>query len=300
MTKSAYTVDVPGPDPAPRAPGFEMPDGAWDTHFHVIDSDHGFVEERSYTAPDAPLENLLALHQALGIGRGVFIQVSAHGTNNAAMLEALRATPSYRGVAVVDDQVGEAELDQMHEAGVRGLRVNVLFGGGVGFELLRTLAARVADRGWHVQLLIDVSADEVPWSAIEALPCDVVVDHMGHWDTGLGIDQPGFQRLLKLVSDGKAWVKLSGAERISRQKTPPFDDVVPVAQALIEAGPERCVWGSDWPHVKLGVDMPNDGDLLDMLALWAPDEAQRRKILVDNPSCLYTGDEAPHVPRRGA
>jgi len=300
MTSERYTVDIPGPDPAPRAPGFAMPDGAWDTHFHVIDSAHGFVPERSYTAPDAPLENLLALHQALGIARGVFIQVSAHGTNNSAMLEALAATPSYRGVAVVDDRVSDAELDAMDAAGVRGVRVNVLFGGGVGFEFLQSLAARVAERGWHVQLLIDVSADGVPWDAIAALPCEVVVDHMGHWDTGLGMDHPGFRRLLALISDGKAWVKLSGAERISRQKTPPFDDVVPVAQALIEAGPERCVWGSDWPHVKLPVAMPNDGDLLDQLALWAPDEAQRRKILVDNPKRLYTGGEPPPVPRTDA
>lgn len=297
MSNEQYTVDVPGPDPAPRAPGFEMPDGAWDTHFHVIDSATGFVPGRSYTAPDATLESLLALHQALGIKRGVFIQVSAHGTDNRAMLEALTATPSYRGVAVVDDSVNNAQLDQMHEAGVRGVRVNVLFGGGVGFDHLTSLAARVADRGWHVQLLVDVSAGEVPWEAIEALPCEVVVDHMGHWDTGLGLDHPGFQRLLKLVDDGKAWVKLSGAERISREQAPPFGDVVPVAQALIEAGPERCLWGSDWPHVKLPVAMPNDGDLLDLLPLWAPDEAQRRKILVDNPARLYTGGEAPRVAR---
>jgi len=288
MAENPYTVDVSGPDPAPHAPGFQMPAGAWDTHFHVIDARQGFVAERSYTAPDATRQSLLALHQALGIERGVFIQVSAHGTNNTAMLEALRATPGYRGVVVVDDGVSDAELAELHRAGVRGVRVNVLFGGGVGFEHMTALAAKVARQGWHMQLLVDVSADDTPWAAIEALPCDLVVDHMGHWDTGLGIDHPGFQRLLKLVSDGKAWVKLSGAERISWQTTPPFDDVVPVAQALIAAGPERCVWGSDWPHVKLAVDMPNTGDLLDLLPLWAPDEAQRRKILVDNPTRLYT------------
>jgi predicted TIM-barrel fold metal-dependent hydrolase len=291
MTAASYTIDVPGPDPAPHAPGFKMPAGAWDTHFHVIDARQGFVAERSYTAPDATRESLLALHRALGIARGVFIQVSAHGTNNAAMLAALRATPDYRGVVVVDEQVSEAELGDLHRAGVRGVRVNVLFGGGVGFDHMTSLAAKVAARGWHMQLLVDVSADDTPWAAIEALPCDLVVDHMGHWDTGLGIDHPGFQRLLRLVGDGKAWVKLSGAERISRQSVPPFDDVVPIAQALIAAGPERCVWGSDWPHVKLSVAMPNTGDLLDLLPLWAPDEAQRKKILVDNPTRLYTGGD---------
>ncbi len=291
MTAAIYTVDVPGPDPAPRAPGFQMPAGAWDTHFHVIDARQGFVLERSYTAPDATRESLLTLHRALGIEHGVFIQVSAHGTNNAAMLQALARTPGYRGVVVVDDAVSAADLAELHRAGVRGVRVNVLFGGGVGFDQMKNLATKVARQGWHMQLLIDVASDDTPWSEIEALPCDLVVDHMGHWDTGLGVDHPGFQRLLTLVSNGKAWVKLSGAERISRQTAPPFADVVPVAQALIAAGPDRCVWGSDWPHVKLAVNMPNDGDLLDMLPLWAPDGAQRRKILVDNPARLYTAGD---------
>ena len=288
MTCETYTIDIPGPDPAPHAPAFEMPAGAWDTHFHVIDTRDGFVADRSYTPPDAPRDKLLALHRALGIARGVFVQVSVHGTDNRAMLAALRETPGYRGVAVVEGDVSDADLDEMHAAGVRGLRVNVLFGGGVGFEHLAALGGRLADRGWHMQLLIDVAAPEMPWEAIEALPCDLVVDHMGHWDTGQGgLGNPGFQRLLDLVGY-RAWVKLSGAERISRQTAPPFDDVAPIAQALIAAAPDRCVWGSDWPHVKLPVPMPNDGDLLDLLALWAPDAEQRCRILVDNPARLYT------------
>jgi 2-pyrone-4,6-dicarboxylate lactonase len=267
-----------------------MPAGAWDTHFHVIDTRHGFVDGRSYTPPDATRDSLLALHGALGIDRGVFVQVSVHGTNNQAMLEALRATPHYRGVAVVDDQVTDVEISFLHRAGVRGVRVNVLFGGGVGFRFMKYLAAKVADQGWHMQLLIDVADADTPWDEIEALPCDLVIDHMGHWDCGLGIDHPGFQRLLKLVND-RAWVKLSGTERISRQLAPPFDDAVPVAQALIAAAPDRCVWGTDWPHVKLPVAMPNDGDLLDLLAAWAPDPEQRRMILADNPARLYTAGD---------
>ncbi len=291
MSAKPYTIDIPGPDPAPRAPAFEMPAGAWDTHFHVIDTRHGFVDDRSYTPSDATLASLMALHTALGIERGVFVQVSVHGTNNQAMLEALHATPHYRGVAVVDDQVTDVEMSFLHQAGVRGVRVNVLFGGGVGFRYMKFLAAKVARQGWHMQLLIDVADPDTQWSEIEALPCDLVIDHMGHWDTGLGgIDNPGFQRLLKLVSD-RAWVKLSGAERISRQTAPPFDDVVPIAQALIAAAPDRCLWGSDWPHVKLPVNMPNDGDLLDLLAAWAHDPDQRRRILVDNPERLYTAGD---------
>ncbi len=287
-TGDRYTIDIPGPDPAPHAPAFDMPAGAWDTHFHVIDRQYGYVEDRSYTPPEATRESLLSLHGSLGIERGVFVQVSVHGTDNRAMLDALRQTPGYRGVAVLDSQVADDDLDRLHAAGVRGARVNVLFGGGVGFEHMKQLATKIARLGWHMQLLVDVASPDMPWEAIESLPCDRVIDHMGHWDCGLGIGHPGFQRLLRLVGEGGCWVKLSGAERISRQPAPPFDDVTPVAQALIAAAPDRCVWGSDWPHVKLPVAMPNDGDLLDLLARWAPDAAQRRKILVDNPLRLYT------------
>lgn len=283
-----YVIDIPGPDPAPHAPAFEMPAGAWDTHFHVIDKRHGYVEGRSYTPPEAPRRNLLALHESLGIERGVFVQVNVHGTDNRAMVEALGRAPDYRGVAVLDSRVSEAELDALHEVGVRGVRVNVLFGGGIGFEHMKHLAAKVTRLGWHMQLLVDVAAPDMPWETLEALPCDRVIDHMGHWDCGLGVDNPGFQRLLRLVGEGGCWVKLSGAERISRQEVAPFDDVTSVAQALVAAAPDRCVWGSDWPHVKLPVAMPNDGDLLDLLARWAPDAEQRRKILVDNPLRLYT------------
>ncbi len=293
MTRSptdadTYVIDIPGPDPAPHAPAFAMPSGAWDTHFHVIDGRHGYVADRSYTPPDAPLQDLLALHARLGIERGVFVQVSVHGTDNRAMVDALRRTPGYRGVAVLDSSVSDAELDALHAAGVRGVRVNVLFGGGVGFDQMQLLARKVSRLGWHMQLLVDVSAPDMPWDTLAALPCDLVVDHMGHADCGLGMDHPGFQRLLGWLADGRCWVKISGAERISRRPAPPFADVTAVAQALIAAGPDRCVWGSDWPHVKLSVAMPNDGDLLDLLATWAPDADQRRKILVDNPLRLYT------------
>lgn len=283
-----YIVDIPGPDPVPHPPAFEMPEGAWDTHFHVIDRQYGYTPGRSYTPPAAPRENLLALHKALGIERGVFVQVSAHGTDNRAMLDALGQTPAYRGVAVVDSHVSDDELDAMHAVGVRGVRVNVLFGGGVGFDHMQRLGERIARLGWHMQLLVDVSAPDMPWDVVENLPCERVIDHMGHADCGLGLDNPGFQRLLRLAGAGGCWVKISGTERISRKTAPPFDDVVPFARALIAAAPDRCVWGSDWPHVKLAVPMPNDGDLLDLLPTWAPDEEQRRKILVDNPLRLYT------------
>ena len=167
-TTARYIVDIPGPDPTPHAPAFEMPSGAWDTHFHVIDKRFNFVDNRSYTPPDAPPNNLLALHERLGIERGVFVQVSVHGTDNRAMLEALGQTPGYRGVAVVDSQVSEDELDTLHAAGVRGIRVNVLFGGGVGFDQMKHLAEKVTRLGWHMQFLLDVTAPDMPWDLLES------------------------------------------------------------------------------------------------------------------------------------
>lgn len=280
--------DIQPPQPKPNPVTFVVPPGAWDTHFHVIDRSTGLVPERSYTPHDAPLPQVHALHDALGIGRRTFIQVSVHGTDNRAMLAALAADgPDARGIAVVDNAVTDADLERMHAAGVRGVRINVLFGGGVGFDLVEALAPRIAPLGWHMQFLIDVSADDVPWPAMERLTIPMVIDHMGHMDVRKGVGNRGFQRMLALMQVGRCWVKLSGAERISAQETAPFDDVVPLAQALIDANPRQCVWGSDWPHVKMLKPMPNDGDLLNQLAQWAPDAAQRRAILVDNPARLY-------------
>ena len=280
--------DIPAPDPTPRQVSFPMPESAWETHFHVIDRSTGLVANRSYTPHDAPLTQVHALHAALGIQRRTFVQVSVHGTDNRAMLAALAADgPKARGIAVVDVTVPDAELAAMHDSGVRGVRINVLFGGGVGFRFVERLAPRIAPLGWHMQFLMDVSAPDVPWPALDRLPVPMVIDHMGHMDVRKGLDHPGFQRMLALVRDGRCWAKLSGAERISAQLAFPFGDVVPVAQALLEAGPARCVWGSDWPHVKMLKPMPDDGDLLNQLAVWAPDEALRKAVLVENPAQLY-------------
>lgn len=295
MSQLSEAPDIPLPSAEPGPPSFDMPAGAWDTHFHVIDPQYGFVENRSYTPHEVSVDMLREMHGRLGIDRGAFIQVSAHGTDNRALMDALRAMPHYRGVCVVEDSVSDLDLDDMHAAGVRGARVNVLFGGGVGFENLPGLGARLAKRGWHLQVFMDITKPDVPWSVIEALPCPVIIDHLGHWDCGQadpdtgksGVYHPAFQRLLNVVADG-AWAKLIGAERCTRRAAPPFDDAAALAQALIAAAPDRVTWGSDWPHVKLPIEMMDTGDILNQLEVWAPDEVQRRKILVDNPERFYT------------
>jgi predicted TIM-barrel fold metal-dependent hydrolase len=198
------------------------------------------------------------------------------------------AGPGFRMVAVVDPAVPRAELERLHAAGVRGVRFNIVTRGGIAIEGLQTMAARLKPLGWHIQLFAEAETIARLEPEIAALPVPVVIDHMGHVTTDLGLEHPGFQALLRLLGGGNAWVKLSGAYRTSRQPSAPFSDVVPYAQALIAAGPERCVWGSDWPHPMVNDrPMPNDGDLADLVTDWAPDETQRRRILVDNPARLY-------------
>jgi predicted TIM-barrel fold metal-dependent hydrolase len=277
---------APLPDIAP--PAFSVPAGACDTHAHIISADPAYpmVADRSYTPPPAPEDRYLAMLSANGMSRGVVIQVSVYGTDNRVMLQSLRRHPGrLRGVAVVSDDIPDRDLQDMHDAGVRGVRFNVLFGGGVSLDIMERLAARIAGMGWHMQFLLDARGLPELMPRLLRLPVPGVIDHMGHMPVALGMAHPGFQALLSLVRDHGWWAKLSGAYRIS-DDFPAYRDVVPWAQALIAAAPDRMVWGSDWPHVAIQ-RMPNTGDLRDQLALWAPDAAVRERILVDNPARLY-------------
>lgn len=278
----------------PRAPKTALPPGAWDCHFHVFTLADRTVHraalrpERVYDPPAVGLDEIVRLHDRLGFSRGVIVQGSVYGTDNRALAESLRlGRGRYRGVAVIDPGTPERDLDDLAAAGGRGVRVNVLYGGGVGFEIGRAVETRVKARGWHIQLLIDISRPEVPWDWLERAAVPLVFDHFGHFDASLGPQSPGFRRMLRLARDGRAWVKISGPTRISRRPAPAHDDVHPLAEALVEAAPERLVWGSDWPHVALWGRMPDDGDLVDDLARWGLDESMRRKVLVDNPEKLF-------------
>ncbi|HLI11881.1 MAG TPA: amidohydrolase family protein [Alphaproteobacteria bacterium] len=278
-----------GPDLAPRPPRFAVPRGAVDCHAHVIAPPERFpyVAERSYTPPPASPEAYFAMHDRLGIARGVLVQVSVHGTDNRYMVEVLRARPRrLRGIAVVAADAANAALEALHEAGIRGVRLNVLFGGGIGLEALEPLAQRIKELGWHIQLLVDGPGLVALAPRLLELPVPFVIDHMGYMPAAAGVAQPGFQTLLRLLREGDCWVKLSGANRLSRGPIP-YRDTVPFARALVAARPERLVWGSDWPHVAIEGPMVNDGDLLDLFAEWVPDAATRRLILVDNPAKLY-------------
>jgi len=287
------SIDCLAPDPKPRPPRFSMPPHACDCHAHVLGppDKYPYVANRSYTPPTALLEDYQALHRVLGIERAVIVQPSVHGTDNAVTLDGIAGYgPNARGVAVVDSDISDSELQRLHDGGIRGVRLNLLFGGGVGLPALEPLAQRIAPMGWHVQLLLDARdlVDLAPRLARAGVP--LVVDHMGHMKTGHGVRHPGFQALLGLVSDGVCWVKLSGNYRISGDG-PPYRDAIPFARALIEAAPQHMVWGTDWPHPALTGFMPNDGDLLDAIDDYAPEAPLKQAILVDNPATLYGFDE---------
>ncbi len=277
------------PDPEPRSPRFDVPAGACDCHAHVLGPPevYPYVADRSYTPPPASLEAYKSLHRVLGIDRSVIVQPSVHGTDNQVTLDAIVGYgPNARGVAVADASVDEPTLVRLNDGGFRGVRLNVLFGGGVGIDALEPLAERIADMGWHIQLLLDARNLVELAPRLRRLPVPAVVDHMGHMKISNGIDHPGFQTLVDLVRDGICWVKLSGNYRISAEG-PPYSDAIAFAHALIEAGPERMIWGTDWPHPALNEFMPNDGDLLDALDDYAPDPELKHAILVDNPARLY-------------
>ncbi len=276
----------PRPDPAPRGPTrFRVPPGAVDTHAHVIGLPPAFpfVEGRSYTPPAATPEAYLAMLDATGMTYGVLVQVSVHGTDNRLMLDTLRATGGrLRGVGVVPPDLPRQEAEAMRHAGVVGLRLNVLYGGGLGFDALDATEALCLDMGWHLQFLLD--ARTLPGALatrLLRLRVPFVVDHMGHFPANVA--EPGFQTLLSLVRDG-AWVKLSGAYRLAPE---PWQATIPLARALHEAAPDRCVWGSDWPHVSHWDRMMNVGELLDLLVEWVPDPVARDRILVSNAHRLY-------------
>ncbi|MEM8978072.1 MAG: amidohydrolase family protein [Pseudomonadota bacterium] len=277
---------VAPPDPEPRTPKAPIPAGACDCHFHVFDGPSPQIAERSYSAPSAPLSAYRVLQAALDLDRAVIVQPSIFGTDNRTTMQSMPTDGSVKAIVVFNDQTRLSDLQAMSAQGAVGARLNMLFSSGIRAENLTKLASVLADIGWHLQILTDVSAQPDLMQRVTDLPVPVVFDHMGHVPTVRGVNDPGFQALLRAVECGTVWVKLSGAYRITKSSSLDYDDVAPMAKALISANPDRLVWGSDWPHPAFDGPMPNDGDLLDLLFDWAGPETAR-KILVENPERLY-------------
>jgi predicted TIM-barrel fold metal-dependent hydrolase len=279
----------PAPPPFQHSPTrFTVPRGAVDTHAHVIGlpPHFPFVAERSYTPPEAAPRDYIAMLDATGMTYGVLTQVSVHGTDNRLLVETLRANPRrLRGIAVIELDCPERQRAALKDAGVVGLRINVLYGGGIGFEQLENYAALCREMSWHLQFLVDAKDLPELRPRLSKLPVPFLIDHMGHFLTTRGVNDVGFKTLVSLLRDG-AWVRLSGPYRNTVEDLP-WRDTIPFAQALVEAAPDRCVWGSDWPHVANWREMVGVADLLDLLADWVPDEELLHRILVENPHRLF-------------
>jgi 2-pyrone-4,6-dicarboxylate lactonase len=279
------------PDPNTRQPKFRPLPLACDAHCHVFGpaAKFPYAADAPYWPPDSPFEALQKLHAILGIERAVIVHASCHGADMRVTLDAIaRAGGSYRGTAIIDESYTEKDFQRMHDGGVRGVRFNFVqhLGGRPDMAFFQKTVARVQDMGWHLILHLDAQ-DLVELDAVfKKVPVPMVIDHMGRVKAADGLEQPAFKVLLEWMKNERFWVKVCGAERVS-SNGPPFTDAVPFARALIDAAPERILWGTDWPHPNVGKHMPNDGDLVDLFALMAPEEALQRRILVENPARLY-------------
>ena len=277
--------------PNPKKPDLALPEGACDAHCHVFGpaAVFPFAASSTYQPEDAPKEKLFALHQHLGISRSVIVQASCHGTDNAAMVDALIAgNGNYRGIAMVTADVSDTELQNLHDAGVRGVRFNFVthLGEAADKDVVRAIVKRIIPLGWHIVVHFDAFRLEELAPFLKELNLPIVIDHMGRIDASAGPDQVAFRLLLDLMQDARFWVKVCGSERISRAG-PPFHDAAEYGRLLVEKFPTRVLWGTDWPHPNIKVHMPDDGELVDLLKIIAPTPESLKALLVDNPTRLY-------------
>lgn len=290
-----HSADTPADPPywmaAPSNPKLTLPAGACDAHVHVFGprARFPFAEGRRYTPSDAPKELLFKLHERLGIQHCVIVQPACHGEDNSVTVDAIAATGgSYKGVALVPLAVSDAELKRLDAAGLCGARFHYMTHLARGPKINDVIAfgKRLAAFGWHLQIHMeaDLIAELAP--ALRRSPVPVVIDHLGRINASLGLDQPAFKALLSLLNDKNVWVKVSGADRVTRQG-PPYSDAVPFARRLVAEFGDRCVWGTDWPHPNHQGPTPDDGVLVDILSEIAPSEAARKAVLVDNPQRFY-------------
>ncbi|MCU6618779.1 amidohydrolase family protein [Achromobacter sp. 77] len=283
-------------NPNPTAPAYRLPPGSCDSQFHVFGPADRYPVRpgAAYEMPSATIETALGLHRLLGIQRGVIVQATTYGADHQVVLDGLAAAgPSYRGCAnaVVLAECDDAYIQKLHDAGVRGARFTRQgLGISMAPEVFDRAIARIRELGWYAKFQPEPDGMMAQAAQFQNLEIPVLLDHMGRADPSAGAADPTRRLLESLLSRGNFWVMLSLTEKISRTGEP-WDDVIPLAQALIAANPDRVVWGSDWPHPVSVKATPNEGRLLDQLARYAGDQDTLRKILVDNPEHLFGFDE---------
>ncbi len=270
-----------------QTPTLNAPPAACDCHIHIYEDRFPVVSHATFKPRHAPLAEYREVQKALGLSRAVIVQPNGYGSDNRCTLEAMAELgDAARGVVVVPPDTPDAELERLTRAGVRGIRYFLLPGGTLGWDSLETMAARVRNFGWHIQLQLD--GRELPRyeEALARLPAQLVIDHNGKFLEPVATAHPAFQSLLRLLRGGNTWVKLSAPYETSKRGPPHYADVGALARALVDANPERCVWASNWPHPGRDPGFEN-APLLDLLLEWAEDEPTRRRILADNPARLY-------------
>lgn len=283
--------------PNPAKPEYQAPPGAVDAHCHVFGPGDVFpyAPERKYTPCDGPKEKLWMLRDHLGFSRNVIVQATCHGADNRALVDALQNSNGMaRGVATVRRDVTDQQLYELHAAGVRGVRFNFVkrLVDKLPFESLAEISARIAPLDWHIVIYFE--ARELPelYDFFAALPTDVVVDHMGRPDVSKPVDGEEFSRFLTLMRENENfWCKVSCPERLSRQNSADYDDVVPFAKTVVESFPDRVLWGTDWPHPNMSSHTPDEGNLVDFIPRIATTSELQHKLLVDNPMRLYWPEE---------
>jgi D-galactarolactone isomerase len=271
-----------------KKPKLTPPPGAVDTHIHVYHHRYPTAATAVVKPADASVADYLAARERLGVHRTVVVQPSAYGLDNTCTLDAMAEIgPSARGIAVCNEETSDAELERLDKLGIRGLRFFMLKGGAVTWDSLETMSARIAPLGWHIVLQLDGRDFPQYEARIKQLPSHVILDHTGKFLEPVPPDHPAFRALLRLLEADNRWLKLAAPYETSKLGPPFYDDVGALAKALVKAAPDRVIWASNWPHPSSGFDGPDDADMLDLLLDWAPDDATRKKILVDNPVRLY-------------
>jgi D-galactarolactone isomerase len=270
-----------------EAPKLKAPSGSVDCHMHIYEDRFALAPTATFKPPHAPVGDYKKVQAAMGIARSVVIQPTGYGFDNACTLEGMAALgPQTRGIVVIPPETPETELRRLHALGVRGVRYMMLPGGVLGWDTLEPMAARIAPLGWHIGLQLDGRNMHQYEEMLLRLPCKLVIDHNGKFLEPVQPSHPGFQSLLRVLAAGNCWVKLSAPYETSKIGPPRYDDVGVLARALVKAAPERCMWASNWPHPNIN-PMPSATAMLDLLLLWADDDATRRRILVDNPAVVY-------------
>jgi D-galactarolactone isomerase len=271
-----------------KKPKLTPPRGAVDTHIHIYSRRYPTAPTAVAKPDDASVQDYLAVRNRLGVDRTVIVQPSAYGLDNSCTLDAMTEIgPSARGIAVCNEETRDAELERLNARGIRGLRFFMLRGGAVSWDSLETMSARIAPLGWHIVLQLDGRNLPDYAARIAKLTSDVVIDHTGKFLKPVPTDHASFRTLLRLLDDGRKWLKLAAPYETSKLGPPFYDDVGALAKELVKAAPDRTIWASNWPHPSSGFIGPDDADMLDLLLDWVPDDATRNKVLADNPARLY-------------